>query len=31
MAYDKSNARPNRKSPKKACALCVEKAETIDY
>ena len=31
MAYDKSNARPNRKSRKKVCAFCVEKAETIDY
>ena len=30
MAYEKG-ARPNRKSRKKVCAFCVEKAETIDY
>ena len=31
MAYEKGNGRPNRKSRKKVCAFCVEKAETIDY
>ncbi|MBQ8029002.1 MAG: 30S ribosomal protein S18 [Clostridia bacterium] len=31
MAYEKGAARPNRKSRKKVCAFCVEKAETIDY
>lgn len=36
MAYDRSNdkggSRPmNRKSRRKVCAFCVEKAETIDY
>lgn len=34
MAYEKNDraARPmNRKSHKKVCAFCVEKAETIDY
>ena len=30
MAYEKG-ARPNRKSRKKVCAFCVEKAENIDY
>ncbi len=30
MAYEKGN-RPNRKSRKKVCAFCVEKAEEIDY
>ncbi len=30
MAYEKG-ARPNRKSRKKVCAFCVEKAEYIDY
>lgn len=30
MAYEKG-ARPGRKSRKKVCAFCVEKAETIDY
>ena len=30
MAYEKG-ARPNRKSRKKVCAFCVEKAEEIDY
>ncbi len=30
MAYEKG-ARPNRKSRKKVCAFCVEKAEGIDY
>lgn len=30
MAYEKGN-RPNRKSRKKVCAFCVEKAENIDY
>lgn len=31
MAYDKANGRSNRKSRKKVCAFCVEKAESIDY
>ncbi len=31
MAYEKGNGRPNRKSRKKVCAFCVEKAEKIDY
>lgn len=31
MAYEKGNGRPARKSRKKVCAFCVEKAETIDY
>ena len=31
MAYEKGNGRPNRKSRKKVCDFCVEKAETIDY
>lgn len=31
MAYEKGAGRPNRKSRKKVCAFCVEKAETIDY
>ena len=31
MAYEKGANRPNRKSRKKVCAFCVEKAETIDY
>ena len=31
MAYERGNGRPNRKSRKKVCAFCVEKAETIDY
>lgn len=31
MAYEKGNGRPNRKSRKKVCAFCVEKAESIDY
>lgn len=30
MAYEKGG-RPNRKSRKKVCAFCVEKAENIDY
>ncbi len=30
MAYEKG-ARPGRKSRKKVCAFCVEKAECIDY
>lgn len=30
MAYEKGG-RSNRKSRKKVCAFCVEKAETIDY
>ena len=30
MAYEKG-ARPNRKSRKKVCAFCVDKAEGIDY
>lgn len=30
MAYEKGG-RPNRKSRKKVCAFCVDKAEVIDY
>lgn len=30
MAYDNKN-RPNRRSRKKVCVFCQEKAETIDY
>ena len=31
MAYEKGANRANRKSRKKVCAFCVEKAEEIDY
>lgn len=31
MAYERGNGRPGRKSRKKVCAFCVEKAESIDY
>ena len=30
MAFDNKN-RPNRRSRKKVCVFCQEKAETIDY
>ena len=31
MAYERGNGRPGRKSRKKVCAFCVEKAESNQY